>query len=287
MKTRSSKNKNDDLEMPIRFFEWSRFSLSHHAEKLGQNDRKEFELGKIPSKLYEIVVKEWSKHLRTCLPWHEKFPTWKLALPDSRDMDRVMNCSLHLLAKLPKRIRNALAKAEKLRAKEIHDDFFLNGGKAQVAEYLKILQSQSIAHRKLIILARGYKCKENGGASLGETQIDVEQMMLSEAGATGSAMQVGHLLPYIRSLWETDKTVLIRKPGAKRISSMADWEAGLERKVIPNPERSEPRLNRFLIKLGQALADKSKRRQLPDWNHMNQTVRFVVEGWCERITIGG
>jgi hypothetical protein len=287
MKSKHSEGKNDSLQMAIRFLEWCRFNLSHYAEKLNPDDRREYELGRISPKLYQVVRKAWSQNLKSNLPWHEKFSVWKLALPDSRDLDKVMNCSMHLLPKLPKRIRNALARAERTRTKEIHDDFFSNGGDEKLTQYLKVSQSCMIAQRKLTIQALGYKSKESGGASIGETEIDIEQMLLTEAEATGSAMKVGHLLPYIRGLWETEKTVLVRKSGVKKISSMAEWEASLERKVIPNPDRSEPRLNRFLIKLGQALADKKKRRVLPDWKHMDQTVRFVVEGWCERIIVDG
>jgi hypothetical protein len=139
----------------------------------------------------------------------------------------------------------------------------------------------------LIIQALGYRCKEGGGASIGETEVDIERMMLSEAEATGSAMKVTGLLPFIRSLWENDKTVLVKTATSHWEPTPADWAAGLERRVIPNPDMSEPRLNRFLIKLGRALAATEKRRNLPDWMHMNQTIRFVVHGWCESIIVDG
>src|SRR5439155_13767669 len=51
---------------------------------------------------------------------------------------------------------------------------------------------------------------------------------------------------------------------------------------------AENRLNRFLIRLGRALASTGNRRQLPDWLHgVDQKERFVVEGWCERIIVDG
>jgi hypothetical protein len=57
------------------------------------------------------------------------------------------------------------------------------------------------------------------------------------------------------------------------------WEAD-------SPHRSETRLNRFLIKLGRDLASIKERRTLPDWLHnIDQTERFIVEGWCESITV--
>jgi hypothetical protein len=138
-----------------------------------------------------------------------------------------------------------------------------------------------------VIQALGYRCKKGGGASIGETEVDIERMMLSEAEATGSAMQVTALLPFIRSLWEKDKTVLVKTVKSQWQPTPADWAAGLERRVIPNPEMSETRLNRFLIKLGRALAATEKRRELPDWMHMNQTIRFVVHGWCESMIVDG
>src|SRR5260221_2372685 len=111
MKSRTSEEKNDSLEMAIRFFEWCRFNLSHYAEKLKPDDRREYELGRISPKLHQLVRRAWSQNLKINLPWHEKVSVWKLALPDSRDLDKVMNCSMHLLGKLPERIRTALAGA--------------------------------------------------------------------------------------------------------------------------------------------------------------------------------
>lgn len=82
---------------------------------------------------------------------------------------------------------------------------------------------------------------------------------MSETEATGSVMKVRLLLPFIRSLWEKARTA-----------------------TVPN---SEIRLNRFLIKLGRALSATRKRRELPDWKHMNQTLLLVAQGWCESTTI--
>lgn len=241
----------------------------------------------MPDILFEQVKAAWSDHLSNCLPGGERLTEWKAALPAAKDFDRFANNPVHLFSKLPKRIRVAVINAERKRAKEIHDEFFASGGNARIKQLLKVVQSQRIAHSKLMIQALGYKRKEGGGASIGETPIDLEHMLLTEAEATGSAMKVGHLLPYIKSLWEADKTILVKKPGSKAVKTLADWEGSFERRVIPNPDQSEERLNRFLIKLGRALADKSKRRDLPDWIHLNQTIRFVVEGWCQRIEVDG
>jgi hypothetical protein len=95
------------------------------------------------------------------------------------------------------------------------------------------------------------------------------------------------LLPFIRSLWEKDKTVIVKTATNRWRPSAADWAAGLERRIIPNPNLSEDRLNRFLIKLGRALSATEKRRELPDWMHMDQTMRFIVHGWCESIIVDG
>jgi hypothetical protein len=185
-----------------------------------------------------------------------------------------MNTSMHLLQSLPKRIRVAVTNGERRRGKEIHDAFFSNGGETRLAVYLRVWHSQRQALNKLIIKPWGYRCKAAGGASVGAMEIDVERMILSEAEATGSALKATGLPRFLRSLWETDKTLIVKTA------------AGFERRVIPNPDRSEARLNRFLIKLGQALARTKKRRALPDWLHgVDQTERFIVHGWCESITV--
>ena len=144
---------NDSLAIAIRFFEWCRFNLSHYAEKLEPGDRKEYKLGKTSPKCFQMVKRAWSKHLRSSLPWPETFSVWKSALPDPRDLDKAMNCSMHLLPKLPKRIRNALARAERARAREIHDGFFSKGGDARLVQYLKVWQSQQMALSCLDLLA--------------------------------------------------------------------------------------------------------------------------------------
>jgi len=107
--------------------------------------------------------------------------------------------------------------------------------------------------------ALGLKPKPGGGAAFGNIPIDVERFFLSKVEAAGTVFAVRGLLAFIKILWETD-----------------------------SPYRSEVRLNRFLIKLGRALASKRKRGSLPDWLHrVDQTERFIVEGWCERIIVDG
>ncbi len=120
-------------------------------------------------------------------------------------------------------------------------------------------ESQRGALQKQIVQAWGYKIGGRKDASYGHIALDAERMILSEAEASGTVFAT-HALPFIRSLWETD-----------------------------SPNRDEQRLNRFLIKLGQKLADKKNRRKLPDWsqNSVDQTLRYIVMGWCERINVDG
>jgi hypothetical protein len=119
--------------------------------------------------------------------------------------------------------------------------------------------SQERARKKLTLQALGLKRNEAGDASLGSIRIDAEQMFLSKVEATGTVFGVRGLFPFLGGLWTTD-----------------------------SPYRSEARLNRFLIKLGRALASTKKRRKLPDWlQSVDQTERFIVEGWCESIFVDG
>ena len=119
--------------------------------------------------------------------------------------------------------------------------------------------SQEKARKKLTLQALGLKRNEAGDAGLGDTPIDAEQNFLREVEATGTVFGVRGLLPFLQSLWLAD-----------------------------SPYRSEVRLNRFLIKIGRALASTKKRRILPDWSQsVDQTERFIVEGWCESIFVDG
>ena len=120
--------------------------------------------------------------------------------------------------------------------------------------------SQERAREKLMLQALGLKRDDAGDASLGGIRIGAEQMFVSEVEATGTVFGVRGLLPFLESLWATD-----------------------------SPYRSETRLNGFLIKLGRALAAPTKkRRELPDWlQSVDQTERFIVEGWCESIFVDG
>jgi hypothetical protein len=270
-----------------RFFDWSRFNLDHYVQKLDPIDRKEFASGKAPERVFRAVCAAWSTNLKSHLPWDAHFAAIRKALPNPHDYSAFMNCPMGQEHKLPKRIRTAVARERQRSLKRIHAAFFANAGEARVKTYLRIWQSQSEALNKLIIQAWGYRCRKGGGASIGETEVDIERMMLSEAESTGSAMKVTGLLRFIRSLWESEKTVLVRTATSRWRPTPADWAAGLERRVIPNPDKSETRLNRFLIKLGRALTATEKRRELPDWMHMNQTIRFVVHGWCESIIVDG
>jgi hypothetical protein len=122
--------------------------------------------------------------------------------------------------------------------------------------------SQDHAMQLLIVKCLGYKRKDNGGGTLGDIPYDADHMFLMKVESAGSVFAVRGLLPYIRNLWESD-----------------------------SPYQSEAQLNRFLIRLGRALATKKKRKidtNVPDWLHnVDQTERFIVEGWCKRIVVDG
>jgi hypothetical protein len=274
-KLRSLEKQNSFQTDAARFFDWYRWNYRPCVEKLDAADKKEFESGKMPKKLLAAVRAAWSSELKTHLPMDEQAAVIRKVLPNPRDYDMLMNCPMGKLQTVPKRIHTVIAKALKKRAGQIHSAFFANNGEARLADYLRVWQSQERALTKLIAQANGYKLGGRGDASLGSIPLDAERMFLSEVEATGSAMVRG-LLPFIRRLWETDKTVIVKTA------------AGLENRVIPNPDLSEARLNRFLIKLGRALADNKKRRELPDWLHgVDQTLRYIVHGWCESITVDG
>jgi hypothetical protein len=124
------------------------------------------------------------------------------------------------------------------------------------------LDSQERARQLLTMKCLGYRRKADGGGKFGEIPYDVEHVFLIKVASTGSAFAVRGLLPYVRNLWETR-----------------------------SPYQSETRLNRFLIRLGRVLATKKKPKidtYVPDWLHnVDQTERFIVEGWCKRIIVDG
>lgn len=107
------------------------------------------------------------------------------------------------------------------------------------------LESKGRAMQKLTLQALDWKQKEGGRAASGDIPIDAERMFLSKVEAMGTVFAARGLLPFINGLWKAD-----------------------------SPYQSENRLNRFLIKLGRALASKKKRTSLPDWLHkVDQTER--------------
>lgn len=120
-------------------------------------------------------------------------------------------------------------------------------------------ESQQRALKKLMLQAGRLKPDPRGDASIGDTRINAEQMFLAEVEATGTVCASSGLFDFIRRLWDPT-----------------------------SPERSEARLNRFLIKLGRALAATRKRRDLPDWlQGVDQTEWFIAEGWCGNICVDG
>jgi hypothetical protein len=260
----------------FRFFDWCRFGFHTRVEKLTPADKAEYDSGRIPKSLFDAVRKDWAHHLKHGWPPEGVCAVAAKVLRSSHDLDAWNNCLYGQEHKLPNRIRIPVFKALKRRGLEIHDSFFNNEGDARLLNYLQVRQSRDWAFTRQITQAWGYRCKKGGGASVGSQEIDLERMILSEAEATGSALQATGLPMLLRSLWEDDKTILVKTP------------KGLEKRTIPNPEKSEDRLNRFLIKLGRALSLKKKRRKLPDWQHgVDQTARWIVQGWCESMVMEG
>jgi hypothetical protein len=271
----------------LRFFEWCPFNLSRLVDGMSADDKIAFESGALPTALTVAVEGIWLERLQNSLHADDFYSAVRTALPSESDFNLFMQCRVEKTSQIPKRIGNAIRKECARRAKENQAAFASNGGADLLKTYLRVWQSQSIALNRLIVDAWGYKRRAGGGASVGATDIDVERMMLSEAEATGSAMKVTALLPFIRSLWEEKTTVFVRTSGLKAHAKGQHSGGEFERQTVPNPEMNEERLNRFLIKLGRALAQTTKRRNLPDWTHMDQTITLIVHGWRESIYVDG
>lgn len=200
-------------------------------------------------------------------------------------INRYMNCLLSQHHNPPKRILRAVGKQERRKLRENHAGFFVNGGAKRLAAHLRVWQSQSHALTRLIVEAWGYKRMSKGDARLGAIEFDFESMLLREAEATGSAITVGPLLPFLKTLWDKATPNITEAADCKSPQTADSNNMGSEHRTLSNRETSERRLNRFLIKLGRALAATEKRTKLPDWRHVDQTMRFVVHGWCENITV--
>jgi hypothetical protein len=276
-KSRKIEKQNSYRADAARFFEWCRFNLNHYLEKLDAADKKKFESGKIPKNVFDTVRAAWSDNLKNHLPWSEHFAVIRKVLTNPRDYDSYMNCSMHLLQKLPKRILTAVAGGEKRRAKEIHDSFFSNESEAWLATYLQVWQSQRQAMHELIIQVTGRKLNDKG-------HLNAEQYYLDMVAANGTAASIGGLRYFLG--------------GVVPVSLKNKREIIYDETLMPNivllPDKdglwaSEARLNRFLKNLGRTLSSKKKRGTSlyePDWLHgVDQTLRFIVEGWCQNITV--
>jgi hypothetical protein len=260
----------------VRFFEWCRFNLNDCIKKLDVADKEEFESGKIPKNIFDAVRSAWADNLKTRLPWNEHFAVIRKVLTNSSDYDSFMNCSMHLLNKLPKRILIAVAAGERKRAKEIHDSFFADDGEMRLMDYLRVWQSRSRAMNKLIIQVTGRKLNDKG-------HLDAEQYFLDMVAVKGTA-SIGSLRYFLGGV------VPVRLKNKREIT----YDETLMPNVVLLPDKdglwaSEARLNRFLKNLGRILSSKKKRGTSlhePDWLHgVDQTVRFIVEGWCQNITV--
>jgi len=260
----------------VRFFEWSRFSIRELVEKLDASDKKEFQSGTIPPRLIDKVRSAWSNHLKNGWPPEGPLAVVAKVLKNPEDLETWKHHPYGQTHTLPKRIRTAVFAALKERGEEINAAFFDNDGEARLANYLQVWQGRRRAQERQTVRALGWTCKRGGGSRFGAIEIDMERRMLSEAEASGSAMNVTNLLPFLSRFWEMRKAVFVKT------------DTGIDCRIVPAPGMSELRLNRFLVRLGRALASKKKRRTLPDWLHgVDQTERFIVEGWCGGIIVDG
>jgi len=249
------------------------------VEKLDAADKKEFASGKMPEKLLTAVRAAWESELKTHLPPDEQVAVIHKVLPNPRDYDMLMNCPLGKLETVPKRIHTVVAKALKKRAGQIHVVFFANDGEARLTDYLRVWQSQERAMSKLVNQATGMKADEEGN-------LDPEQYYLDMVAAKGTAASVGGLRYFLGGVVPV---ILKHQTGLV-------YDQTLEPDIVLLPEKdglwaSETRLNSFLKRLGRALESTKKRGAPlwePDWMQgVDQTERFVTEGWCKRIIVDG
>jgi len=249
------------------------------VEKLDAPDKKEFERGKLPTKLLAAVRAAWSRHLRQGWPPEGTCAVAAKVLKNPRDLAAWNNCLYGQEHKLPKRIRTAVFNALKKRGEEIHAAFFANDGEARLVNYLRVWQSQQRALLSLIFQATSRKADAEGN-------LDPEQYFLDRVAVSGTAISVGGLRDFLGGF------VPVRlKNGA---GTVYDETLGPDIVLLPNKGglwASEARLNSFLKRLGRALESTRKRGAPlwePDWlNNVDQTERYIVHGWCESIIVDG
>jgi hypothetical protein len=274
--SRYSKKFNSYRADAFHFFEWCRFNLHNILEKLDAADKRAFESGKIPQTVFDAVRSAWAENLKSHLSSHEHLQVVKNVLPDSKDYDSWMNCPMSELDKLPKRIQTAVANGDKKRAKEIHDSFFSDDGETRLNDYLRVWQSRVQARHKLIMQVTNTKLDDKG-------HLDAEQYFLDLVTSRGTAF-LGSLRYFLG--------------GVEGITLKNKHDITYDETLMPNvvllPKKSglwasEERLNTFLKKLGRVLTSKKKHGKSlhePDWLHgVDQTIRFVTEGWCENIVV--
>ncbi len=143
----------------------------------------------------------------------------------------------------------------------------------------KCSDSQKMAWNKLIYQACAMKVDAEGN-------FDPEQYYLDMVKSTGTVVSVGGLR------WFLGGVVPVRFKNRKE--TVYDETLQPDTVLLPAKDSlwaSEARLNSFLIKLGKALANKSKRGNplwVPDWpKNTDRTLTYVVQGWCESIFFNG
>ena len=106
------------------FLQWCEWNLRPYVEKLNSTDHEKFLSGSVPTQLLEMVRGDLTERLLAGLTWTEHFEVVRKTLKDADDLALWMNSPVGQKDNLPKRIRDAVAKAEKARCEDLHDAFF-------------------------------------------------------------------------------------------------------------------------------------------------------------------
>lgn len=239
------------------FLQWCEWNLRPCAEKLAATDQENFLSGSVPARILELAHDDLSERLRAGLSWNERSETVQKTLKNPSDLAAWMSSPVGQLDKLPKRIRDAVAKAEEARCQELHDAFFAEIGTAQMSDFMQVSQSAGLAGSMLISLARG------------ELTLDELDQKRNEAG---SRLRTGGLS--ILSL--NDKRWVLRQ---------VEIYGRLNQRGIPNDLLRFAELNdcSFFIELGKVLrkvSDPAKRPPEVEWSSVNKVARFLVQHWC-------
>jgi hypothetical protein len=239
------------------FLRWCEWNLRPCVEKLAPNDHERFVSGSVPNRLLELARADLAERLLAGLSWTEHFEVVRKTLKAPDDYALWMNSPIGQLNKLPKGLRDAVAKAEKVRRKELHDAFFAEISDRQMTDYVQVSLSEDLAGSILISLARG------------ELTLDDLDQKRNEQGST---RRTGGL----RLLPLNDKRWVLRQ---------VEIYGRLNQRGIPHDllRFAEENDCSFFIELGkklQRISDPSKRPPEVQWDKVNKVARFLVQHWC-------